>query len=83
MVRAKIFQHGGSQAVRLPKAFRFVGTEVAVLRSGSSIMLAPVRHSLGDSLRSMLSRHAGVGFAARDQPTRKQKRSRLRCEDWG
>ena len=69
--------------MRLPKAFRFVGTEVAVRRSGASVILVPVRSSLGDSLGSMLSRHAGVGFADRDKPTHKQKRSRLRCEDWG
>jgi antitoxin VapB len=30
--RAKLFKNGRSQAVRLPKEFRFVGTEVAVRR---------------------------------------------------
>ena len=41
-VRAKLFMHGGSQAVRLPKAFRFEGGEVAVRRDGSAVILEPV-----------------------------------------
>lgn len=39
--RAKLFTHGGSQAVRLPKAFRFEGTEVNVRRDGDSVVLTP------------------------------------------
>ena len=42
-VRAKLFAHGGSQAVRLPKAFRFEGSEVTVRRAGESVVLTPVR----------------------------------------
>jgi antitoxin VapB len=42
-VRAKLFKHGGSQAVRLPKAFRFEGTEVSVRRSGDAVILEPVQ----------------------------------------
>ena len=33
---AKIFKHGRSQAVRLPKEFRLPGTEVRVRRGGQS-----------------------------------------------
>ena len=40
--RAKLFTHGGSQAVRLPKAFRFEGSEVNVRREGESVILTPV-----------------------------------------
>jgi antitoxin VapB len=42
--RAKLFQNGGSQAVRLPQSFRFPdgATEVAVHREGSRIILEPV-----------------------------------------
>lgn len=40
--RAKLFTHGGSQAVRLPKAFRFGGTEVRVRRDGDRVILEPV-----------------------------------------
>ncbi len=39
---AKIFQHGGSQAVRLPKAFRFDGTEVVIEKHGEEVVLKPM-----------------------------------------
>jgi len=41
--RAKLFKHGGSQAVRLPKAFRFEGSEVSVRRLGDAVILEPIR----------------------------------------
>lgn len=41
VVKAKLFTHGGSQAVRLPKAFRFEGSEVAVRREGDAVILEP------------------------------------------
>lgn len=41
--RAKLFQNGRSQAVRLPKAFRFEGEEVTVRREGDAVILEPVR----------------------------------------
>ena len=40
---AKLFTHGGSQAVRLPKAFRFEGTEVSVRKEGDAVILEPVK----------------------------------------
>ncbi|MDP3069516.1 MAG: AbrB/MazE/SpoVT family DNA-binding domain-containing protein [Opitutaceae bacterium] len=42
MTTAKIFQHGGSQAVRLPRAFRFKGTEVRIEKQGDDVLLRPV-----------------------------------------
>lgn len=38
---AKIFQSGGSQAVRLPKAFRLDVAEVFIAREGEKIILSP------------------------------------------
>ena len=38
---AKLFSHGGSQAVRLPKAFRFEGNEVEIRREGDEVILRP------------------------------------------
>lgn len=38
---AKVFQHGGSQAVRLPKAFRFDGAEVMIEKQGDKVVLTP------------------------------------------
>lgn len=40
---AKLFKHGRSQAVRLPKEFRFEGTEVRIRREGESVVLEPVK----------------------------------------
>ena len=37
---AKLFTHGGSQAVRLPREFRFEGTEVHVRRMGDEVVLS-------------------------------------------
>ena len=38
---AKIFRHGRSQAVRLPKEFRLPGKEVRVRRFGKGVLLEP------------------------------------------
>ena len=42
LTKAKLFQHGGSQAVRLPKAFRLSGSEVKVSRTARGILLEPL-----------------------------------------
>jgi antitoxin VapB len=39
---AKLFQNGSSQAVRLPKAFRFPGDCVRISRVGNGVLLEPV-----------------------------------------
>ena len=41
--RAKLFWNGRSQAVRLPKEFRFEGEEVSIRRDGDAVILEPVR----------------------------------------
>jgi len=40
--RAKIFANGRSQAVRLPREFRFEGKEVAIRKEGETVVLEPV-----------------------------------------
>lgn len=42
MDTAKIFWSGRSQAVRLPKSFRFDTEEVRIRRHGSAVILEPV-----------------------------------------
>jgi antitoxin VapB len=42
MDTAKLFNSGRSQAVRLPKAFRFEGKEVIVKRCGNGVLLLPM-----------------------------------------
>jgi antitoxin VapB len=39
---ARLFMHGRSQAVRLPKEFRFAGTEVKVSKVGDRVILEPL-----------------------------------------
>lgn len=54
MKTAKIFQNGQSQAVRLPKEFRFEDSEVFIKKSGNVVQLIPRSDSwnaLFDSLK--------------------------------
>ena len=41
MQTAKIFLNGRSQAVRLPKEFRFQGTDVFIKKIGNMVILLP------------------------------------------
>jgi len=45
MDTARIFQSGRSQAVRLPKAYRFEGSEVVVKHFGNGVLLIPLNDS--------------------------------------
>ena len=42
MATAKLFMNGRSQAVRLPREFRFEGEEVSVRRDGDAVILEPM-----------------------------------------
>lgn len=42
MEKARIFWSGRSQAVRLPREFRFSGDEVRIRRRGSAVILEPL-----------------------------------------
>lgn len=56
MPRARIFRSGNSQAVRLPKEFRFRSQEVEIFRRGEEVVLREVRPGLGrvlDLLREL------------------------------
>lgn len=46
MKKAKIFMNGQSQAVRLPKEYRFNENEVVVQKYGDGILILPVKKSL-------------------------------------
>lgn len=41
MLTAKLFTNGSSQAVRLPKEYRFVGNEVYAQKIGDTVILVP------------------------------------------
>lgn len=44
MEKAKLFQNGSSQAVRLPKEYRMPGTEVKIYKKGNKVILEPIEH---------------------------------------
>jgi antitoxin VapB len=48
MAKAKVFKSGNSQAVRLPKDFRFDQDEVEIERRGEEIVLRSRRENLGE-----------------------------------
>lgn len=53
--RARIFKSGNSQAVRLPKEFRFKVSEVEILRRGEEIILREPKRSLAQAFRALAS----------------------------
>ena len=75
MKTAKLFQNGQSQAVRLPKEFRFEGGEVFIKKSGSAVVLIPIVNSW-DSLMGSLDKFSKDFMADRDQP-KQQKREAI------
>ena len=52
METAKLFSSGGSQAVRLPKSYRFSGNEVAIKKVGGIVMLFSKDEALKTFLES-------------------------------
>jgi antitoxin VapB len=53
MMTATLFQHGDHQAVQLPKAFRFSGTEVYIKQVGNALVLLPLDHPWETLLASL------------------------------
>jgi antitoxin VapB len=41
---ARVFWSGRSQAIRLPRAFRFDTNEVRIRRHGAAVVLEPISH---------------------------------------
>jgi antitoxin VapB len=58
---ARLFMHGRSQAVRLPRAFRFPGNRVRVRRVEGGVLLEPIASDL-DAWFAELDRFADVSF---------------------
>lgn len=67
MRTAKLFRNGQSQAVRLPKEFRFDGEEVFIKKIGNGVMLIPVTHSW-DALLGSLDKFSADFMDERAQP---------------
>jgi antitoxin VapB len=72
MKTAKLFLNGQSQAVRLPKEFRFEGDEVFIKKSGSAVVLIPLANSW-DSLFGSLEKFSNDFMADRGQPVQQKR----------
>lgn len=72
MKTAKLFQNGQSQAVRLPKEFRFEGDEVIIKKSGNVVLLIPTTHSW-DTLLGSLDKFSPDFMSERAQPPQQER----------
>jgi len=76
MKTAKLFKNGDSQAVRLPKEFRFTGNEVLIKRVGSAVVLLPKAKSW-DTLTESLGKFPADFMSDREQPGEAERRDSL------
>ncbi len=67
MDTARLFQSGRSQAVRLPKEYRFEGVEVVVRHFGNGVLLLPVREPWAMLDAALAAFEPGFQLS-RDQP---------------
>lgn len=74
MQTAKLFFNGRSQAVRLPKEFRFEGqAEVCIERDGDRVILSPGKRVSIERLISALDEFEN-SFPEREQPVQPDSR---------
>jgi antitoxin VapB len=76
MDTAKLFKTGRSQAVRLPKEYRFDGDEVYIKRVGSAVVLLPKAKDWSALLASLEMFEPGFQIE-REQPREQQERPLL------
>lgn len=74
MRTARLFSNGRSQAVRLPKEFRFEGDEVYIKRVGNAVVLLPRRDSW-QGLYESLELFSEDFMENREQPAREERES--------
>ena len=72
MDTARLFQSGRSQAVRLPKEYRFAGTEVVVKHFGNGVLLLPADNPW-PTLQAGLDAFEPGFTLAREQPEEQQR----------
>lgn len=77
METAKLFNNGNSQAVRLPKKFRFEGTEVFIKKTDEGVLLIPREQSVWDKWIESIMKYDEPFMEERNQPTEHQKREGL------
>jgi antitoxin VapB len=72
METAKLFKNGNSQAVRLPLAFRFEGSQVYIRRLGNAVMLLP-EHDTWQVLFDSLDSFSADFMMDREQPDQQER----------
>jgi antitoxin VapB len=77
MDTAKLFINGRSQAVRLPKAYRFKGKEVYIKKVSQGILIIPKDESIWDIWEQNLRKYDKPFLADRNQPDSQQERDGL------
>lgn len=73
MKEAKIFQNGQSQAVRLPKEFRFAGDKVFIKKLGKAVVLIPIDNPW-ESLFDSLKKFSKDFMKSRNQPDQQHRK---------
>jgi antitoxin VapB len=73
MDTAKIFINGRSQAIRLPKAYRFEGKEVYIKRTSEGVLLIPKDYSIWDVWEKNLNKYEAPFIEDRNQPPESQQ----------
>jgi antitoxin VapB len=76
MTTARVFKSGNSQAVRLPKEFRFAAASVEIFRRGDEVVLREQRKN-ASALFDLLAALPADALPARRRDTRPQKREPL------
>lgn len=74
METAKLFNNGRSQAVRLPKAFRFEGNEVYIKKVAEGVLLISKNQSVWDLWEKNLMKYDTPFMMDRNQPVQQQER---------
>ena len=77
MERAKLFINGRSQAVRLPKAYRFKGNEVYIKKTSEGVLLIAKDQSIWDIWEKNLIKYNDPFMTDRNQPKIQQERAGL------
>lgn len=69
---AKIFQNGKSQAIRLPREYRFQGNTVYIKRVGNAVILIPEQDSWQTLIES-LDQFSDDFMVERQQPALQER----------
>lgn len=73
---AKVFKNGSSQAIRLPKEFRFDDDEVYIKRIGSAVLVFP-KNKAWDLMGEAIGQFSDDFMEERNQPAKSEERESL------